>query len=154
MFEDLIPTQQTAVFNCLRNCMQKAVDSSAGFRNKSNNSSNHWRGLEKNLYEIGITRSLVDVLVFWASTQSAQAGKRPPKLRVMHPLEREIIKPEAYGFLLSLGSIGMFNILQIENVLDECATTPTLPITVDHIIQASLKILIRQFRNFSIRCSQ
>lgn len=60
-------------------------------------------------------------------------NKKRNSFRVLSDIERKIISPEGYGYLIQLKKLGLLTTEQFEMILDRCALFTTDPVSVGEI---------------------
>ncbi len=53
--------------------------------------------------------------------------------RILHDVERLVINPEAYGYLLEMRHLGLLSDMDVESVIDRALSLGTATITIDDI---------------------
>ncbi len=114
---------------------------------------NHWREFFHKLKPLGLTGSKRDTIAFWATSQSRKVKRTSPKIRLVHPMEAEILTPEAYGYLLELCHIGLLHGSDFDLVLEEASGTAQLPVDRDNIKNIVIRILARLFSEYDLSVS-
>lgn len=104
-----------------------------------------WQPLADDLHRLGLDKRQSDAWVSWLSMREVQAG--PVRLRLLHPMERELITLEAFDDLLELSRLGILSALQFENVLENCAYLPTLPAGKEQVRKLALRLIAEQFQS-------
>lgn len=94
---------------------------------------NGWTALAGDLKRLGMEKTTRDGLLGWAEFQASQWGKTPLRVRVLHPMEREMLTVEGYDRLLELYRLGLLGGPDLEQVLEQCANLTRLPATPDQI---------------------
>lgn len=96
-------------------------------------SKRRWTALASDLTALGLDNATRDTLLGWADSRASQALAEPLRLRLLHPMERELLTTEAYGYLLDLYRLGLLGILGLEQVLEGAATLTRLPATREQV---------------------
>jgi hypothetical protein len=104
-------------------------------------SARHWAALAGDLSALGLDKGTRDALLGWADTQAAQARKEPLRMRLLHPMEREMLTVEAQGYLLDLYRLGLLDMLGLEQVLEHCATLTRLPAGREQVEALAQRVL-------------
>ncbi|MBW8887474.1 MAG: DUF494 family protein [Fibrobacteres bacterium] len=136
---DLNPQLQSMIFDSLLLHMKAErrrapyAPSDAGSRHM------HWDGLAKDLLKLGLSKTAADTLVSWVTVQAEQSRTSPAKIRILHPMEREFISVEAYGYLLELYRLGLIGPPQLEMLIENCAFLTSLPATRDQVAKMALR---------------
>jgi len=107
-------------------------------------SSREWQPLADALGRLGLDKRVSDAWVSWASSQNTPPV--PLRIRLLHPMEKELITPEAFDDLLELVRLGVIHSMQLENVIENCAYLPTLPAGREQVRQLALRIFSEQFQ--------
>lgn len=136
---DLNPQLQSQIFDSLLLHMKAErrrppfLPSDAGLRPAP------WDGLAKDLIKLGLSKTAADMLVSWATVQAEQSRTIPAKIRILHPMEREFISVEAYGYLLELYRLGVIGPPQLEMLIENCAFLTSLPATREQVARMALR---------------
>ena len=136
--------------NSLLDILVKHMKVEAASRSRADG---HWRSMSAELQPLGLEKPKMDIIAWWANTQSRNMKNRPWKLRILHSMEREIISVESYGYLLELSQIGLLTPLQFEQVMEESAMMTSLPVQQDQIKGVVIKILTQVFSKFEMQSS-
>jgi hypothetical protein len=104
-----------------------------------------WQPLADDLHRIGLEKRQSDAWLSWVSMRDGQA--RPHRIRLLHPMERELITLDAFDDLLELSRLGVLSPLQVENVIENCAYMPSLPVGKDQVRKLALRIFAEQFQS-------
>ena len=99
-----------------------------------------WQALALDLRRLGLNQTVADAVVSWASTQAEQSRLASLKIRVLHPMEKEFISPDGYGYLLELYRLGLLVPAQLENLIENCAFLTSLPATREQVQKMALRI--------------
>ena len=114
-------------------------------RQERNPGATEWQPLADDLHRLGLEKSLSDAWVSWASSREAPKGAL--RIRLLHPMERELITLEAFNDLLELIRLGVLNPLQLENVIDNCTYLPSLPAGKEQVRKLALRVFADQFQS-------
>lgn len=102
---------------------------------------NPWESLAADFQRLGLDRNTSNALISFANQQTEASGREPPRTRLLHPMEREFISPEAYAYLLDLARVGLLGPGQFESLLEACAYLTSLPASRAQV----QKLVMRQF---------
>jgi hypothetical protein len=111
----------------------------------SQNLRPEWQPLADDLHRIGLEKSVSDAWVSWAS--SRETHFTPVRIRLLHPMEKELISLEAFNDLLELIRLGVLNSLQLENVIENCAYLSSLPAGKEQVRILTLRVFADQFQS-------
>jgi hypothetical protein len=100
-----------------------------------------WSALASDLSALGLDNATRDALLGWADSVASQSRKEPLKTRLLHPMEREMLTVDAYGYLLDIYRLGLINMLGFEQVLELCATLPRLPAGREQVEALTRRVL-------------
>ncbi len=100
-----------------------------------------WTALADDLGRLGLDKNARAGLLGWAETLAAQRGRTPLRVRLLHPMEREMLTVEGYGRLLELYRIGLLDGPALEQILDQCAGLTQLPATAAQIQVLAQRLL-------------
>jgi Protein of unknown function (DUF494) len=100
--------------------------------------------LTDDLHRLGLDKRLSDAWVSWISSREKPTG--PIRIRMLHPMERELISLEAFNDLLELHRLGVLSPTQVENVIENCAYLPSLPAGSDQVRTLALRVFADQFQ--------
>src|SRR5215217_568450 len=100
-----------------------------------------WAALAGDLRALGLDKGTRDALLGWADTLAAQARNEPLRMRLLHPMEREMLTVEAHGYLLDLYRLGLLDMLGLESVLEHCASLPRLPAGREQVEALAQRVL-------------
>jgi hypothetical protein len=103
------------------------------WKEQGDGSRRRWTALAGDLTALGLDNATRDILLGWADSRASQALSEPLRLRLLHPMERELLTTEAYGYLLDLYRLGLLGILGLEQVLEAAATLTRLPATREQV---------------------
>ena len=104
-------------------------------------SKRDWNALSGDLKALGLGNSARDALLGWADAVASKALHEPLRMRLLHPMELEMLTTEAYGYLLDLYRLGLLGISGLEQVLELCASLTRLPAQREQIEFLARKIL-------------
>jgi hypothetical protein len=100
-----------------------------------------WNALSGDLTALGLDNATRDALLGWADSVASRARKEPLVHRLLHPMEREMLTTEAYGYLLDVYRLGLLNLPGFEQVLELCATLTRLPATREQVEFLTRRVL-------------
>jgi len=104
-------------------------------------SKRDWNALSGDLKALGLGNSTRDALLGWADAVASKASHEPLRMRLLHPMEREMLTTDAYGYLLDLYRLGLLGIAGLEQVLELCASLTRLPAQREQVEFLARKIL-------------
>jgi len=72
---------------------------------------------------------------FWqdSSVEEDEFNYLERSARILHDVERLVINPEAYGYLLEMRHLGLLSDMDVESVIDRALSLGTATITIDDI---------------------
>jgi hypothetical protein len=111
------------------------------WREESGDVKRRWTALAGDLTALGLDKATRDILLGWADSRASQARSEPLKLRLLHPLERDLLTSEAYGYMLDVYRLGLLGILGFEQVLEMSATLTQLPATREQVEILTQRVL-------------
>jgi hypothetical protein len=106
-----------------------------------------WKALEGDLTALGLDKATRDALMGWADAKLSQARSEPLRVRLLHPMEREMLTTDAYGALLDLYRSGLLEISGFEQVLELCAGLSRLPASREQIEILARRVLSENIVN-------
>jgi len=104
-----------------------------------------WQGLADDLHRLGMDKQSSDALISWASTRPRDDNSL--RIRLLHPMEKELLSPESFNDLLELYRLGVLTSGQMENVMENCAYLPSLPAERSQVRKLALRIFADQFQS-------
>ena len=110
-------------------------------RAKTGATAQAWTSLAGDLTALGLDKATRDTLLGWVDSVASRARQEPLKMRLLHPMEREMLTTEAYGYLLEIYRLGLLGILGFEQVLELCATLTRLPATREQVQFLTSRVL-------------
>ena len=100
-----------------------------------------WTALAGDLTALGLDNATRDTVLGWADSRASQARSEGLKVRLLHPMEREMLTAESYGYLLDIQRLGLLGILGFEQVLELCASLTRLPATREQVQMLAQRVL-------------
>jgi hypothetical protein len=100
-----------------------------------------WKALAGDLKALGLDKPTRDTLLGWADSRASQARSEGLKVRLLHPMEREMLTAESFGYLIDIYRLGLLGILGFEQVLELCASLTRLPATREQIEILTQRVL-------------
>lgn len=94
---------------------------------------NQWAELNESLKTLGLSQSIRDALIVWAEPHATNWRKFPLKIRLLHPMEKELLSPEAYGYLLELYRLNLIEYPLMEAIIEQCGGLIRLPATREQV---------------------
>ena len=97
-------------------------------------------GLSTELIEIGYTSQEIETAFFWY--QNRQLLKQDPNIasefksgafRVLHEVERTILRPEAYGYLIELKRLGLITMKELDAIVEKSVLLGGRQVDIDDI---------------------
>ncbi len=104
-------------------------------------SQENYKDLSKELILLGYSESEINLAFSWIFNhmQDQQAGLeedftfKPTSNRVLHDVEKMIISPEAYGYLLQMRHLHLLSDYEIELVIERALTLGTSNISLEDV---------------------
>ena len=100
-----------------------------------------WKALAGDLKALGLDKPTRDTLLSWADSRASQARSEGLKVRLLHPMELEMLTTESYGYLIDIYRLGLLGILGLEHVLELCASLTRLPATREQVEILTQRVL-------------
>jgi len=89
-------------------------------------SQEEFEPLSKDLVKQGYTTQEIETALFWyhnrqvAKEDAEQiTGFMPDSFRVLHDVEKSVIRPEAYGFLIELFQLSMITLSDLDAIIEK-----------------------------------
>jgi len=89
-------------------------------------SRDEFSALSESLGGMGYTQQEIETALFWYHNHLITKDDydktdrfSPGTLRVLHEIERSIIRPEAYGYLLELNQLGLINTREMDIIIEK-----------------------------------
>jgi len=111
------------------------------FRSNKTN-PDHLELISRDLLKRGYTQHEISFAFSWLFERykgeteeliSNTEGGLPGSYRVLHEIEKLVISPEAYGYLLQLRQLNIMNDIEIENVIERAMMVGATHISADEI---------------------
>lgn len=103
-------------------------------------SQSEFESLNKSMTESGYTQHEIETALFWYHSRQVSrdchndTGKfGRNSFRVLHDVERSIISPKAYGYLLELNQLGLLNLSEMDNIIEKSVLLSTGKVDIDDI---------------------
>jgi hypothetical protein len=109
-----------------------------------------WPGFGRDLSAAGISDLSVKCFQALLSERWLDLPTTAGPLRLLHPVEQDILKPEAYGFLLQSIRSGLLEPEQVDALLEEVAGTEQHPLDLSALQKAMAKRWRHHLRHFRI----
>jgi|Deesub1362B_J571_1020462.scaffolds.fasta_scaffold03201_2 Smg protein len=96
-------------------------------------------GISKELQELGYTENEINAAFSWLfERMEAQKGKslmpeaepNDQSFRVLHEVEKMVLTPAAYGYLLQLRQLGLINQTEMEQIIERAMMLGAAPVDV------------------------
>ena len=100
-----------------------------------------WTALAGDLTALGLDNATRDTLLGWADSRASQTRAEPLKARLLHPMEREMLTTESYGYLLDIYRLGLLGMAGFEQVLELCASLTRLPANREQVEILTQRVL-------------
>jgi uncharacterized protein Smg (DUF494 family) len=102
-------------------------------------SIHEFSALNESLDEMGYSQQEIDMALFWyhnhlMTKDDIKSDKfEPGSIRVLHEIERSIIRPEAYGYLLELNQLGLINVSEMDSIIDKSVLLGGRKVSIEDI---------------------
>lgn len=125
------------------------------FQQKQN--TEKYTDLSKVLLSRGYTESEINFAFSWIFNHLQKSGEEklefsyePGSIRVLHDLEKLVIAPEAYGYLLQLLHLGMIKEVDMEDVIERALSIGSTRITLDDVKSMAATVIFNHETNPSM----
>lgn len=116
---------------------------------------NNYTDLSKELISRGYTDNEINLAFSWIFNHLQKSGEEETEFnyhagstRVLHDLEKLVIAPEAYGYLLQLWHLGMIKEYEMEDVIDRALSMGSTDISLDDVKSIAASLIFNS-ENFS-----
>ncbi|MFQ6091256.1 MAG: DUF494 family protein [bacterium] len=106
------------------------------------------KDLSEKLRRQGFSKMELDAALSWLTDRlrvqgfgSKECPSSVQSVRVLHPVERMVLTPEAYGYLLHLENVGLIDKDQMEAVIEKAIFSGMSEVTVDDIKMITASVL-------------
>ncbi len=120
-------------------------------------SNEQYTDLSKELLSRGYTDSEINFAFSWIFNHLQKSGEEklefsyePDSIRVLHDLEKLVIAPEAYGYLLQLLHLGMIKEVDLEDVIEKSLSIGSTHITLEDIKSMAASVIFNPETNPSL----
>ncbi len=111
------------------------------FKQPKSRDEESYSNLSKQLMSQGYTENEINLAFSWIfnhlqkKDQPAQEEFQYEEgsVRILHEVEKVVISPEAYGYLLQLSNLGLLSDYDLETVIDRALSSGSTSITLDDI---------------------
>ena len=107
------------------------------------------KDLSETLRIQGFSETELDTALSWLTdrlqTQNVPSQHVSPSrgsMRVLHPIERMILTPEAYGYLLHLENVGLIDRDQMEMVIEKALSSGLSEVTLNDMKRITATVVI------------
>lgn len=125
------------------------------FQQKQNNEK--YTDLSKELLSRGYTESEINFAFSWifnhlqkSSEEKLEFSFEKDSIRILHDLEKLVIAPEAYGYLLQLLHLGMIKEVDMEDVIEKALSIGSTHITLEDIKSMAASVIFNPETNPSL----
>lgn len=115
----------------------------------SDNGAIRLKDLSETLRLHGFSETELDTALSWLTdrltTQKIDSHNISPSqgsIRVLHPIERMILSPEAYGYLLHLENVGLIDRDQIEAVIEKALSSGLSEVTINDMKTITATVVV------------
>lgn len=110
--------------------------------------------LSKQLLAQGYTENEINLAFSWifnhlqksTPEQKEEFSYREDSIRVLHDLEKLVISPDAFGYLLQLWQLGMIKEYDMEDVIEKALSIGSTHITLDDIKSFAATVIFNSER--------
>jgi uncharacterized protein Smg (DUF494 family) len=102
--------------------------------------SDEFEPLTRDLIDRGYTQHEIETAFFWYhSRQGVHSEAKPDQalaedsFRVLHEVERAVLTPEAYGYLISLRNLGMITLAEMDAIIERAVLLGGRRVDLDDI---------------------
>lgn len=113
-----------------------------------------YKDLSKELISRGYTENEINLAFSWVfnhmnakSNASLEFSYEADSVRVLHDLEKLVIAPEAYGYLLQLWHLGMIKENEMEDVIDRSLSLGNTHISIEDVKRMAASLIFSQESN-------
>ncbi|KAA3613593.1 MAG: DUF494 family protein [Calditrichaeota bacterium] len=117
----------------------------------------NYTDLSKELISRGYTESEINFAFSWIFNHLQKSGEdqlefnyAPDSIRVLHDLEKLVIAPEAYGYLLQLLHLGMIKEVDMEDVIERALSIGSTHISLEDIKSMAASVIFNPETNPSL----
>ena len=112
--------------------------------------------LTGDLAELGYSQTEIETALFWY--HSRQLAKQNPDqrsefnsgaFRVLHEVERTVLRPEAYGYLIELKRLGLINLAEMDEIVEKSVLLGGKRVDLDDIKTFVAAQIMEQDSGFS-----
>jgi uncharacterized protein Smg (DUF494 family) len=114
-----------------------------------------YKDYSKELVSCGYTESEINLAFSWVfnhlqSDKNDEDGftYEPDSDRVLHDLEKHVIAPEAYGYLLQLWHLGVLKEYELEDVIEKTLSSGSSHISLEDIKTVAASLIFSQESQF------
>jgi len=125
------------------------------FQQKQTNEK--YTDLSKELLSRGYTESEINFAFSWifnhlqeSRDEQNEFSYEPDSIRVLHDLEKLVIAPEAYGYLLQLLHLGMIKEVDLEDVIERSLSIGSAHITLEDVKSLAASVIFNPETNPSM----
>jgi len=95
--------------------------------------------LANNLIGLGYTQNEIESALFWfynrqevnRSTPTQAHGLKPGAVRMLHEVERSVITPKAYGYLIELNQLGLITLEEMDSIIERSVVMGGRKVDID-----------------------
>lgn len=103
----------------------------------------------QNLSEMGYTQSEINTAVNWVYSRIEEGiylfsdkGKKSKSHRFLHQLEREVIEPDAFGYLIETKELGLLNDIDVEKIIEKIFLSGYVKVTLRDMKEITASYLL------------
>ncbi len=112
--------------------------------------------IANNLIGLGYTHQEIEAALFWFyNRQELRLQNRSEdrfgkdSFRFLHDAERQVLSPEAYGYLIELQQLGLINLTEMDSIIERAVIIGGRHIDLDEIKMFIAAIIMEQSSTFS-----
>ena len=113
--------------------------------------------LSKELLSRGYTDNEINLAFSWIfnhlqktiGDEDVEFSYIPGSTRVLHDLEKLVIEPEAYGYLLQLWHLGMIKEYELEDVIERALAIGSTHVSLDDVKSIAASLIFNNDANYS-----
>ncbi|MBD3224439.1 MAG: DUF494 family protein [Caldithrix sp.] len=113
------------------------------------NSPNKYSDISEELVSKGYTESEINLAFSWIFNHLQNKSKVRSEgftysegtTRILHDMEKIVISPEAYGYLLQLKNLALITDEDLEDIIDEALSLGSSSITIDDVKSLAANVL-------------
>lgn len=112
--------------------------------------------IANNLIGLGYTQQEIETALYWFyNRQELRQHSKPDdqfgrdSFRFLHDAERQIISPEAYGYLIELQQLGLINLTEMDTIIERAVLLGGRRIDANEMKMFIAAFIMEQYSQFS-----